>query len=116
MMKFKVYLTILISFLLVMALQSAVSATGDVIKKKVDEEIRIRMLGPKPWGLMLQENLSELMQSPDSLERFVIAKREVHKEYEWYFIVIGLVQILMLLVLAVVCNKVVIGIVRRHEQ
>lgn len=115
-MKFKVYLTILISFLLVMAIQSAVGATRDAIQKKVDEEIHIRVLGPKPWDLILQENLSELMQSPESLERFVIAKREVHKEYEWYFIVIGSAQILILLLLTFVCNKLVIGIVRRHEQ
>ena len=56
------------------------------------------------------------MKNDDFLKKFSSAKKEAQDKYQWYFIAISVVQILSMLLLALGCGKLVIGIVRRNEQ
>src|SRR6056297_1223250 len=81
----------------------------------------VSVLGQEPWNLetwefMSKEQLSNLMKNDDFLKKFSSAKKEAQDKYQWYFIAISVVQILSMLLLALGCGKLVIGIVRRNEQ
>ena len=119
--KLKVCFTIFVFFLLVNLVESVLETGRSVLQERMEKEIRVSVLGQEPWNLetwefMSKEQLSNLMKNDDFLKKFSSAKKEAQDKYQWYFIAISVVQILSMLLLALGCGKLVIGIVRRNEQ
>lgn len=91
-----------------------------VLEETMQDELRERVLGPEPrglenWNPMSTEQLRELMKTDDFLKKFSSARQKNYDKYKWYFWTISTVQFLVMLLLALGCSKLVIGIVRRHE-
>ena len=113
--------TIFVFFFLVNLVESVLETGRSVLQERLEKEIRVSVLGQEPWNLetwefMSKEQLSSLMKNDDFLKKFSSAKKEAQDKYQWYFIAISVVQILSMLLLALGCGKLVIGIVRRNEQ
>ena len=120
-MKLKVCFTIFVFFFLVNLVESVLETGRSVLQERLEKEIRVSVLGQEPWNLetwefMSKEQLSSLMKNDDFLKKFSSDKKEAQDKYQWYFIAISVVQILSMLLLALGCGKLVIGIVRRNEQ
>ncbi|MBS8233324.1 hypothetical protein DYI41_20665 [Marinobacter salarius] len=120
-MKLKVCLTIFVFFLFMNLVESVLETGRGALQEMMEKEIRVSVLGPEPWDLatwesMSKEQLSNLMKNDDFLKKFSSAKQEAQDKYQWYFIAISVVQVLLMLLLALGCSKLVIGIVRRNEQ
>ncbi|MHA7810214.1 MAG: hypothetical protein ACX933_10435 [Marinobacter adhaerens] len=120
-MKLKVCLTIFVFFLLVNLVESVLETGRSALQEMMEKEIRVSVLGPEPWDLetwefMSKEQLSNLIKNDEFLKQFSSAKQEAQDKYQWYFIAISVVQILLMLLLAFGCGKLVIGIVGRNEQ
>jgi hypothetical protein len=119
--KLKVCFTIFVFFFLVNLVESVLETGRSVLQERLEKEIRVSVLSQEPWNLetwefMSKEQLSSLMKNDDFLKKFSSAKKEAQDKYQWYFIAISVVQILSMLLLALGCGKLVIGIVRRNEQ
>lgn len=87
----------------------------------MEEEIRVSVLGPEPadletWEFMSKEQVLDLMENDEFLNKFSSVKQEATDKYKGYFVAISAVQILLMLLLAFGCSKLVIGIVRRDGQ
>jgi hypothetical protein len=115
------FLTVFVFFLLFNSVEYVLETGRNVLQERMEEEIRVSVLGPGPsdletWEFMSKEQILDLLKNDEFLTKFSSVRQEATDKYKRYFVAISAVQILLMLLFAFVCSKVVIGIVRRGGQ
>ena len=111
-MRIKAFVWVLVCAVLMMGLNTTARLAGDWLKDQASAAIYQQALGDVPEASAL--TLAELMHDPDYSARLQAANRQVSTEYAWYARFVFALQTLLLLLLAWVCSKVLLGMGRRE--
>ena len=115
-MRIKVYLPILVSLILAVFVNSLGATLGSAITKHSNREAAELALNGRSIDDVSQEEVNELMRSPEFLARLIGAEQEVADKYWWYVVANISFHILLILIICLACGKFIIHSVVRHEN
>lgn len=115
-MKLKIFVTVFISFFLVMATNSGGRAVGDRLKYAASLTLVERVAGENMQGLDSNAELVDMFGSQAHRETFIAENRRISTEYGRYMAVSLLVQGLLLIGIALGATGVIIRLVSRNAS
>ena len=115
-MKTKVYLSIFASLILAVLVSALGGTFGEALSEHVKKDTAELALDGRSIADLSQEEANALMRSPEFLDRWFAAEKEVSDEYWWYVGANLVIQILLILVICLVCGKFVIHTVTKHAR
>jgi hypothetical protein len=113
-MRTKVFLIILLSFLLVITTNSLGNLVGDQLVKHSAKSIGEQVFGDELKHIQSSE-LRELAMSPQYLEKFSTAKRDAAKQYKPYYIASFAIQTLLILGIGFVCTHTLVWLIKKSH-